>query len=277
MEQVGLVHIDVHRVIPAQNLRVDIVLDGHHVVVQEQLLAVQVPGEAPHTVVHGDDVRIEGANQIVQCGQGRDLPAGGHVNIHPEGGQERFGVVLGVGVHRDMALIQVAQHRIPRRGHRALGDEDSHRGPLGVIVLPGDIQHLGADHIRQGGEDIGQALRVILLVDIGDIVPLLPGRFGVTHVINVKTEGLCQIVEPIEAQFFSHTPYLFSIENEKTVRCSRTACKIHGFLKKRPGATRAPLFRAARGRRPSWSPVQINSLLPRLLTFYKLMRTGRWL
>ena len=173
---------------------------------------------------------------------GRDLPAGGHVDVHPEGGQAGFRVILRVGVHRDMALVQVGQLRFSRRDHRALGDQDGDRGPLGVIVLPGNIQHLGADHIRQGGEDIGQALRVVLLVDIGDIVPLLPGRFGVTHIINVKAEGLCQIVEPIEAQFFSHTPYLFSIENEKTVRCSRTACKIHGFLKKRPGATRAPLL-----------------------------------
>ena len=107
-------------------------------------------------------------------------------------------MVLGVGVHRDMALIQVAQHRIPRRGHRALGDEDSHRGPLGVIVLPGDIQHLGADHIRQGGEDIGQALGVVLLVDIGNVIPLLPGSFGVAHIIDVETQRLCQVVKSIE-------------------------------------------------------------------------------
>ena len=66
-----------------------------------------------------------------------------------------------------MRLIQVAQHRIPRRAIEPSAMRIVTEAPWGVIVLPGDIQHLGADHIRQGGEDIGQALRVILLVDIG--------------------------------------------------------------------------------------------------------------
>ena len=107
-------------------------------------------------------------------------------------------MVLRVGVHRHVALVQVAQHCVPRRHHRALGDENGHRGPLGVVVLPGDVQHLGADHIRQGGEDMGEPLGVVLLVDIGDVVLLLPGRLGVAHVVNVKAEGLRQIVEPVE-------------------------------------------------------------------------------
>ena len=89
-----------------------------------------------------------------------------------------------------MALIQVGQLSFARRDHGALGNEDGHRGALGLIVLLGDIEHLCANHIGQGGEDIGQPLRVVLLVNIGDIVLLLPGGLGIAHIVDVEAQRL---------------------------------------------------------------------------------------
>ena len=43
---------------------------------------------------------------------------------------------------------------------------------------------------------------------------------------------------------------------------------------RRPGAARGSTG-ICRGKRPTWSPVQITHFLPRLLTFYKLMREMR--
>ena len=69
---------------------------------------------------------------------------------------------------------------------------------LGVVVLLGDVQHLGADHIRQGGEDIGQTLGVVLLVNVSDIVPLLPRGLGVADIIDVEAQRLCQVVKAVQ-------------------------------------------------------------------------------
>ena len=76
--------------------------------VQKELFPIQVPGEAPHPVVHGDDVRVEGADEIVQGGKGGDLPAGSHVDVHTEGGKAGLRVVLRVGVDGDMLLSRWA-------------------------------------------------------------------------------------------------------------------------------------------------------------------------
>ena len=105
-------------------------------------------------------------------------------------------MVLRIGVDGDMALVQVGQLGIPHGHHGSLGNENGHRRPLGVVVLLGDVQHLGADHIRQGGEDIGQTLGVVLLVNVSDIVPLLPGGLGVAHVVDIEAEALVRLLKP---------------------------------------------------------------------------------
>ena len=103
-----------------------------------------------------------------------------------------------------MAFVQVGQLGLSGGQHAALGDQNSHRRALGVVVLPGDVQHLGADHVGEGGEDVGQSLGVVLLVDVGDVVLLLPGGFCVTHVVDVEAQRFGQVVEPVQFQLFSH-------------------------------------------------------------------------
>ena len=54
---------------------------------------------------HGDDVRIKIADEVIQCLQRRDLPTGGHINIHPEGGYACLRMKFRVGMHRYMLLL----------------------------------------------------------------------------------------------------------------------------------------------------------------------------
>ena len=58
-------------------------------------------------------------------------------------------------------------------------------------------KHGGAYHISQRRKDSGKPVRIILLVDIGNIILLLSGRFGITDVVNIKTEGFCQVIKPV--------------------------------------------------------------------------------
>ena len=62
----------------------------------------------------------------------------------------------------------------------------------------GDIQHIGADHLGDMTEDAGEPFGIVLFVDIGDIIHLLPLGFGVTDIVDVKAERFCQVVKTIE-------------------------------------------------------------------------------
>ena len=112
-------------------------------------------------------------------------------------------------MHRDVALVQVGQLGLTHRHHGALGDEDGHRSALGVVVLPGDVQHLGADHVGEGGEDQSEPLGVVLFVDIGDVIGEFPGGFGVADIVDIEAERLCQVIEAIQLELFTHPTFSF--------------------------------------------------------------------
>jgi hypothetical protein len=84
--------------------------------------------------------------------------------------------------------------------HRLLGDEDGHRGALRVVVLAGDVEDVGADDVRDLGQDLGQALGVEHLVDVLDVALALLLRHGVAHVVDVEAQGLGEVVETLEPQ-----------------------------------------------------------------------------
>ena len=89
VEQIGLVHVNVVCVVPLERFRVDKVLNGRHMVIHEQLFSLDIAGKAAYAVVHGDDIRIERADEVIERRQRRDLTAGGNVDIHAEGGKAR--------------------------------------------------------------------------------------------------------------------------------------------------------------------------------------------
>jgi len=105
MEKVGLIHIDIHHVIPAQRLLCDIILNGFDPVIHKKLFAVHGPRKSPDTVIHCYDIRIKGTDQIVQGGQWGNLAAGSHVDIDTERGKAGLRMVFRISVDRHMALI----------------------------------------------------------------------------------------------------------------------------------------------------------------------------
>lgn len=115
VEQVGLIHVDVIGIVAVERRGVDKVLNGRHIVVHKQLFALNIARKATHAVVHRDNVRIERADEVVEGGQRRDLAAGGHVDVHAEGRKAGIRMVLGVGVHGDMALVEVCHDGIRAR------------------------------------------------------------------------------------------------------------------------------------------------------------------
>ncbi|MNQ75375.1 hypothetical protein D3C85_901700 [compost metagenome] len=183
--------------------------------VDEVLLALHVTGEAAHAIVHGDDVRIELVDQVVERLQRRDHATGGYIDVHAERGDTRHRVDLRIGVNGDMALVEVRQDGLRQRaggfldlavggGHRLLGDQDGHARALGIVILAGDIEDVGTYDVDHIGEDLGQAFGVVLFVDVLDVGLLVLGGLCVADVIDVEAQGLGQVVEPVELEFAFH-------------------------------------------------------------------------
>ena len=89
-----------------------------------------------------------------------------------------------------MAFIQMGYLSASRRDHGSLCDKQSNRSSLRLVILLGDIQHLSPDHICKSCQYGPESVRIILLVNIGNIILLLSGRLGVTDVVNVKAQRL---------------------------------------------------------------------------------------
>ncbi len=123
-------------------------LDGMDIVVNEDLLPLDVPGEAAHPVVQEDHFRIEGLDQVVQGCQGRNLPAGGDVDVDSEGGNATRLVSLGY-VWAQMWLLSRWQTdaALCFVCHRTFGDEDRFTRTHWVVVLSGDIENAGTNDL----------------------------------------------------------------------------------------------------------------------------------
>ena len=105
-------------------------------------------------------------------------------------------MVLGIGVHGDVALVEVCN--LGLSGYRTLGDEDGDRRTLRLIVLLGDIEHGGTDHVGEVCQDGGQTLGVVLLIDVSDVVLLFALGFRVADIVDVETQGFGQVVESVK-------------------------------------------------------------------------------
>ncbi|MNC14397.1 hypothetical protein D3C75_621740 [compost metagenome] len=215
MEQVFLVHVHVGHLVRLLGIVGEVLLDRVDLVVDEVLFALHVTGEAAHAVVYGDDVRVERVDQVVERLQRRDHPAGRHVDVDAEGGDAFHRMDFRIGVHRDVALVQVREDGLLQRArrlldlavgglHRLLGDQDGHAGALRIVVLAGDVEDVRADDLDHIGEDLRQALGIVDLVDVLDVGLLIFRRLGVADVVDVEAQGLGQVVEAMELEFAFH-------------------------------------------------------------------------
>ena len=163
---------------------------------------MDVPGEAAHPVVQEDHLRVEGLDQVVQGFQGRNLPAGGDVDVDSEGGNATRLVSLRIRVGAEVALVQMGEPdtALCFGYHRTLGDEDRYARTHWVIVLGGDVEDAGANDVCHALEDTLQPLRVVHLVDVGEILFAVRPALGVADVVYVETQALGQVIEPTEPE-----------------------------------------------------------------------------
>ena len=104
---------------------------------------------------------------------------------------------------------------------RLFADQNGHAGALGFIILTGDIQDIGANNRTGFCQDLRQAIGIIEFVDIGDVAVALFCRFGVTDIVDTKTQAFGQVVKAVQLQFFqfSSPPYFAS-------RCGQSIMQI---------------------------------------------------
>ena len=167
----------------------DKVLDRRYIVIDEQLDAAAVAREAADSVVDDDDIRLEALDQVVEGGQRADHAAGGYVDVDPEGGDAGQLVVLGIGMDRYVALVQVAQDA--RRGGRVrrilvLVEQGDDAGPARLVVLGRDLHELGVDDARHLLDDGPEPGGIVLLIDVLEVLDLRFGRPGVADVVDVE-------------------------------------------------------------------------------------------
>ena len=212
VKNIGLINIDVDSIILSQRGVVDIILNGSDVVVDEELLAEHITGEATHTVVNGDDIRIKAGDQIIERIQRRDGTAGRNIYVHTEGGDGIIGVILGESVHRDMAPIKMSVYNFGCIGQSAqiarrvngilvqllLGDQHVHRSALRLVILFGDIEDPCTDHFGHIAEYLRQSFGIVLLVDILYIILLLLLSLSITDIVNIEAEGLGQVIKTVK-------------------------------------------------------------------------------
>ena len=213
VKEVLLGDIDVDLIVPLLDIFSDELLDGMDIVVNEELLPLNVPSEAAHPVVQEDDFRVEGLDQVVQGCQGRNLPAGGDVDVDSEGGNATRFVSLRIRVGADVAFVQMGQTdaALCLVCHRTLGDEDRYARTHWVVVLSRDVEDAGANDLCHALEDALQSLRVVHLVDVGEIFIAVRPALGVADVVYVETQALGQVIEATEPEFlftYSHAALL---------------------------------------------------------------------
>ena len=207
MEDVLLVHVHVDHLIGVLGVFGQEVLDRIDVVINVVLGAVQIPGHAPHPVVDGDDIGVEAVNQVVQGTQRRNHPAGGYIHIHPEGGNAVIRMGFRIGVHRHMALVQMRHHGIRQRTRGflipvgtvrrrlMLSDQHGHTGALGIVILTSHVEHVGTDDLGHIGENLGEPLGIIQLVNILNVLLAMLFRLRIGDIENIETQGFGQVVE----------------------------------------------------------------------------------
>ena len=161
MKDIGLIHIYVNGIVTLQGIPGNIILNGGDVVVDKQLSSIHIPSKTTDPVIHSNNVRVKAADKVIQRLQRRNFPAGGYVNIHSEGRDVIFRVCFRKGVHCNVTFIQMSVHRAVLRLISAavagivhqiriqsfFRNENIHRSSLRLIILFGNIQDLGADHL----------------------------------------------------------------------------------------------------------------------------------
>ena len=137
-------------------------------VIDEQLLSVHIARKAADAVIEGDDVRIETVQEVIQSIERRNAATRRDVDISPESHDALLGMAFGIGMDRQVALVEMTDD--VGIVHFFFGNEDGDAGPLRVVILTGHIEDVRADDIRHVVQDLGQPFGIILFIDVFDVL-----------------------------------------------------------------------------------------------------------
>src|SRR5690554_5054461 len=113
-----------------------------------------------------------------------------------------------VGVNGYVALVQVRNNGVWQRargflvigfavGHFVLGNQHGYRGTVGLVVLAGNVEDIGADDLDHVWKDLGQTLGIVRLVGVINIGFTLFFGLRVTDIVDIEAQGLGQVVETV--------------------------------------------------------------------------------
>ena len=190
-------------------------VNGSDFVVDKEFFAVSVTGEATHTVIDCDNIGIKAVNEEIEGIKRGDSAAGRNIYIDTESCNRIMWVIFRISVYSDMAFIKMGSNGISVISifsavagliyffrQAFFGDEQSDACPLRIIVLFGDVEDTCPNHFGNFTENIGKTFRVVLFVDVCDIIFLFPFSFCIANVINIETEGFGEIIKSVEFQSF---------------------------------------------------------------------------
>ena len=137
MENILLIDVDIDHIIAMPRRRGNIILNGIDAMIDEQLLAVHIPRKAADAIVEGDDVGIEAVQEVIEGIERRNTAAGRHVDIGPKGHDSLLRMAFGIGMDRQVALIEMADD--VGIVDLFLRNEDGNAGALRIVILAGHV------------------------------------------------------------------------------------------------------------------------------------------
>jgi len=134
-----------------------------------------------------------------------------------------MGMAFRIGVHRHVALVQMRHNGIRQRtrglfvigfavGQFVLGDQHGDGRTMRLVILAGNVENIGTDDLDHVGQNLGQTLGVVHLVDVINIGFALFFGLRVTDVVDVEAQGFGQVVETVQLEFGFHAQPLREME-----------------------------------------------------------------
>ena len=115
----------------------EVILNRIDAMIDKQLLAVHIPRKAANAVVESDDVRIEAVQEVIERIERRNAAARRHVDIGPKGHDTLLRMAFGIGMDRQVALIEMADD--VGIVDLFLRNEDGNAGALRIVILAGHV------------------------------------------------------------------------------------------------------------------------------------------
>ena len=101
---------------------------------------------------------------------------------------------------REAEVEELRDHLVALSVVLLLGDQHGDAGALRVVIHMRDVEYVGADNARDILEDLGQPLRVVGIVNVFDVFLAMLAVSREADVIDVETERLGKVVEPLQLQ-----------------------------------------------------------------------------